>query len=84
MDYKEFTCTFCGKKGVDRSLNHCRKFCSSKCREAHYRSQGRDTIVHKTRSCVYNKEVSCEMPRCGRCGWNPKVEQKRKEAFAYG
>lgn len=30
-------------------------------------------------SCVYNKNVNCDLPhRCDKCGWNPIVEAKRK------
>ena len=30
-----------------------------------------------TRICPYNYEVDCEASKCDRCGWNPKVAQKR-------
>lgn len=29
--------------------------------------------------CKYNKNINCmEKNECYRCGWNPKVEEKRK------
>lgn len=27
--------------------------------------------------CPYNKECRCDVPMCGKCGWNPKVAERR-------
>ena len=30
--------------------------------------------------CRFNKEVECDLMKpCGKCGWNPKIEEMRKE-----
>lgn len=68
MDYKEFTCAFCGKKGIDKSWNGCKRFCSSKCKEAYYRSEKRYLVAKAERSCIHNKEIICELRRCSKCG----------------
>lgn len=31
-------------------------------------------------TCPYNREVDCSDCHCERCGWNPDVDAKRKEA----
>ena len=32
------------------------------------------------RTCHHNAEVICECHECHRCGWDPKVEKRRKQA----
>lgn len=27
--------------------------------------------------CPYNQECRCEHPKCGSCGWNPEVAERR-------
>lgn len=34
--------------------------------------------------CPHNSEVSCNTPKCGFCGWNPKVAQKRLDDIKKG
>lgn len=29
--------------------------------------------------CKFNPRIACECQMCGTCGWNPAVEEKRKE-----
>jgi hypothetical protein len=84
MEYRETTCVYCGAKITDRSTNHARKFCSDYCAQAQFRRDHGIGVMIKTPSCIHNIHIRCEDHRCGRCGWNPEVEQKRKEAFAYG
>ena len=31
--------------------------------------------------CPHNREVICDKPKCGRCGWNPQVEKARIRAI---
>ena len=35
----------------------------------------------KSAPCPYNDGVHCDTKDCWRCGWNPKVEKARKEAY---
>lgn len=84
MGYREFTCIVCGRKGIDRSGTGTKKFCSGSCAQLYWRrSHGIGTTV-KTPSCIYNIGIQCMEPNCNTCGWNTKVEEKRKEALAYG
>jgi hypothetical protein len=34
--------------------------------------------------CHHNKEVDCETPTCGTCGWNPAVTLKRLRKITSG
>ena len=84
MKQREFTCLNCGAKGIDTSKSQSRKFCDYVCKQAYYRKQhgvGDNTVAHL---CMYNMNVRCFAHKCRTCGWNPKVEQKRKEALGYG
>ena len=84
MEYREFTCIVCGAKGIDRSTTQTRKYCSENCASINWhRMRGVGTYI-KTPSCVHNREIRCFEKKCSTCGWNPKVEMKRKEALAYG
>ena len=31
--------------------------------------------------CVHNHGVVCETRNCGKCGWNPNVDEKRRKAI---
>ena len=84
MNDREVTCVYCGAKIIDRSTNHTRKYCSNYCMQAQWRRNHGVGVNPKTPSCIHNREVQCVDHKCGRCGWNPKVEQKRKEAMGYG
>ena len=84
MEYKEITCAICGKKTTDRSTNHTRLYCSPHCnRQALFIRRGMGPKMPAF-SCIHNKYIECQIHKCSTCGWNPEVEQKRKEAFAYG
>ena len=84
MNYREFTCAVCGNIAIDRSLTKTKKYCSEKCAVLSYRMSKGFVPSELANPCAYNKEVRCAVKKCSTCGWNPKVEQKRKEAFAYG
>jgi hypothetical protein len=84
MEYRETTCIECGTKIIDRSTNRTRKFCSDYCAQANYRKRHGAGVRTVTPPCIHNEGVLCGVHKCGVCGWNPKVEQKRKEAVAYG
>ena len=84
MKYREFACVVCGTIDIDRSPAQKRIYCSPQCSFHQYRRNHGIGVGIKTPSCAYNKEVQCAVPKCGTCGWNPKVEQKRKEALGYG
>lgn len=84
MEYREFTCLYCGEKGIDMSRGKNKKFCDENCQQAYYRKQkgmGANIIAPP---CMHNISVRCFEHKCGTCGWNPKVEKKRKEALGYG
>ena len=41
--------------------------------------------IHKPIKCEYNGHVDCETPiRCKTCGWNPSVDQERRERIRDG
>lgn len=84
MKYREFTCAVCGVKAIDRSPAQKRLYCSGECNTRAYRERRGLILDLKTTCCTYNKEVLCLDDDCASCGWNPRVEQKRKEALAYG
>ena len=84
MKYREFKCAVCGEVTIDRSPGQRKKYCSDQCTQVQYRRNHGVGVNAVTPSCIYNKEVGCMIHKCGSCGWNPKVEQKRKEALIYG
>ena len=84
MKYREFNCVVCGAKAIDRSPAQKGLYCSQRCNMMHFRRDRGVGVEIKTPSCIHNKEVRCFEHKCGTCGWNPKVEMKRKEAMGYG
>ena len=84
MEIQEIKCVICGKKMVDRSTNHAKLYCSTACNHLAYRIRSGMVAKAPAFSCIHNKYVECQIHKCSTCGWNPEVEQKRKEAFAYG
>ena len=84
METQEIKCVVCGKKITDRSTNHSRMYCSLSCNYLAFRTR-HGMAKPPAYSCIHNKYVECKTHNsCGTCGWNPEVEQRRKEAFAYG
>ena len=85
MKYREFTCLNCGAKVIDMSRTKNKKFCDMHCNQAYYykKKQGELDKV-PTNPCIHNIAVICDLQKCGTCGWNPKVEKKRKEALGCG
>lgn len=81
---REFTCVVCGAKAIDRSPAQNRIYCSTQCCDIQYRRNHGVGVGIRTPSCIHNEEVQCAVHKCGSCGWNPTVEQKRKEAMGYG
>ena len=76
----EAKCAFCNKVFESRRDNHI--FCSDRCAAAHQRQRKKPIIdLPKERQCVFNPGVLCEDNKCQNCGWNPAVEEKRKEAL---
>lgn len=84
MKYREFTCVVCGAKAIDRSPAQKRLVCSENCAQVRFSRNHGVGVSFKTPSCIHNKEIRCVEHKCGICGWNPKVEKKRKEALGYG
>ena len=73
---REFTCVICGAKGIDRSATQRKKYCSTECaNKARYCKRGNEAET----ICKFNDGVQCVDQQCERCGWNPAVEQRRKE-----
>ena len=57
-------------------------FCSKKCSRKAWK-RGQETKVDHP--CKHNEGVRCtNRSMCYYCGWNPKVEQLRKEAIGCG
>ena len=80
MKAKEYTCIFCGAKGVDRSTTGDRKFCSKNCAAKHWRRV--HSVRHESTGCLFNEGVACDNhSRCLSCGWNPEVDSLRKERY---
>ena len=75
---REFTCIVCGKKGIDRSNSHDKKFCSKKCSRRNWYLTHLDDQPEK-QDCKYNEGVSCFDGKCEKCGWNPEVAKRRSE-----
>ena len=85
MNYREFTCLNCGIKTLDMSRTKNKKFCGYNCTQRYYYKRKRGKLNDiAILPCIYNTEVRCSVHMCGTCGWNPKVEQKRKEALGCG
>ena len=82
--YREFNCVVCGAKAIDRSPAQKRMYCSEQCAWDQFRRNRGIGVNAKTPPCIHNQEVQCAVHKCSTCGWNPKVEQRRKEALAYG
>ena len=69
------TCHVCGKSAIVDGNNG--RYCSVACRKAaKSASYGWGEI-----RCKFNDYVNCGVHECDKCGWNPEVEQKRKEAI---
>lgn len=34
--------------------------------------------------CPYNDKCRCEDLKCSKCGWNPKVDEKRRKKLRNG
>ena len=77
---REFTCEFCGKRGVDNSPSQNKRFCNIDCNRRYWTRAGRGG-VKGYQPCQYNEGVTCFAPKCESCGWNPAVAKKRKEAL---
>lgn len=85
MELREFICLNCGAKCVDTSRTKNKKFCDMHCNQAYYYKKKRGKLeAAPVLPCIYNRQVQCDQQKCSTCGWNPDVEQKRKEALAYG
>lgn len=70
-----YTCLYCGKSGETSWVN--KRYCDSVCR-ARYRENVRQPHAVYI-PCQYNAGVDCSGGNCFKCGWNPEVEQKRRE-----
>ena len=82
--YREFNCAVCGVKAIDRSPTQSRLYCSDSCCYKAYRINKGIVKGFVTQPCIHNVGVLCDRHKCSTCGWNPRVEAKRKEALCYG
>ena len=69
---KRVVCEICGKEFVTRFKDA--RFCSHKCANGRKRGIG-------VCNCPHNEALICNERKCGSCGWNPKVAQRRMEAM---
>ena len=68
-----FVCKQCKEVFEGRQGEEKRMFCSSYC----YNKFKKDS---QRNSCPHNQAVECDdRYYCFKCGWNPAVEQRRKE-----
>lgn len=79
-------CDVCGTVFLTDRANKAR--CSRKCsniaaNRAKRERERINKIEHKT-DCPHNSALLCYKRNCGSCGWNPVVEQMRKEARSNG
>jgi hypothetical protein len=84
MRYRETACIICGRKIIDKSTTQTRMYCSEACNYRAFRERHGLIAKLNSPSCTYNIHVQCDMQKCSTCGWNPKVEQRRKEALGCG
>jgi hypothetical protein len=70
----KFVCLYCGKEFEGRPGEENRVLCSKKCYQNFMYEQ-----THFT--CPNNEAVVCTQKVCWKCGWNPKVAQKRLEVM---
>ena len=85
MEYREFTCLYCGARSLDTSRTKNRKFCNDHCNQAYwYRTKRGKGGKTQTPTCIHSIHILCGDHKCSTCGWNPKVEKERKEALGYG
>lgn len=69
------TCDICNREFWTDAFTG--RYCSIECRyEARCAQYG-----WGKRYCKFNEHVNCAVQECDKCGWNPEVEQKRKEAI---
>lgn len=80
MEERIFTCIVCEKQGIDKR-NYGTIYCSYECYKVGQRLR-RHILNKGPRVCTFNNGVTCDGSRCADCGWNPKVESRRKEALA--
>lgn len=79
MENEVKRCPACGKKIPDGSKA---TYCSKKCVMAvFYQRHNPRKVLADECLCYYNSEVLCSNRECENCGWNPIVEQQRKEAL---
>ena len=71
-------CEHCGKTVVDNSHRQHKRFCSDSCRVLHRCAKAAKPFENH---CRFNDGVMCEKQDCVGCGWNPKVEKRRKETI---
>ena len=89
MIYKK-TCPNCGIEfKTDRvDQKFCCRKCSNSCRMFNAKSDyDKDLTWEKVPSnknewqCPYEREVSCLVRSCDKCGWNPEVAKARLEHY---
>ena len=75
---KRLTCAVCNREFLTDAFNG--RYCSIECRyDARCAQYG-----WGKKCCKFNDYVNCGVHGCEKCGWNPEVEQKRKEAIYAG
>lgn len=80
MEYEVKRCPVCHTEIPEGSkATYCSKSCSM---YAFYRRHSKIKLSEEC-LCYYNSEVLCSKKECDKCGWNPVVERRRKEAQAW-
>lgn len=78
---KTIVCKNCGKMVVVKG-EYQKLFCSPQCGMT-YRYRRRKIAAQSVRKpqCRFNEGVECAAGDCAKCGWNPAVENERKESL---
>ena len=80
MENEVKRCLACGTE-IPKASKAC--YCNNKCyMAAYYRRHNPRKELSGECLCYYNIEVLCTDRQCENCGWNPIVEQRRRDMLA--
>lgn len=78
MEHEEKRCPVCH---AEIPKNSKAIYCCKACSMAAFRRRHSKLVLAEEGLCYYNSEVLCSKKACEKCGWNPVVEKRRKEAL---
>lgn len=84
----KMNCRFCGREMLVRSTERNRLYCGRSC-ASRSRTLPKEyafdqpvewvKVSEEPSDCPYAEGLNCTERKCGTCGWNPEVAQKRLE-----